>query len=193
MKNLIATTAVAATLVLGATATSALEISGVRIGNPFDSTTWWEGSTTAANTPVVINFADPDFWMSLPDPARHSQVHTMLSDPATWAQMMTPQAYINMVDPDVWMKWVTLDTYDILRDPATHTYWMQPGAYGHLIDIDFYTQRFNPLSYGELINAALGNVGMELSDVTDVLHLSSLFGNSDGMAAEATDEVVIEN
>ncbi|MEE9389244.1 MAG: hypothetical protein V3U96_11605 [Paracoccaceae bacterium] len=193
MKNIFTTTALVATLALGATAANAFEIGGVRIGNPFDRSTWWDGSTAEAGDTIVINFADPDFWMSFPDPDKHSFVHTAMSDPASWAQMMTPETYINMMNVETWAKWLDTDSYEVLLDPQTYAYWAQPGAYGHLVELEFYTERFNPLAYGEMADAALGNFGVELNDITAALHLSDLFGTGDVMTVETAPAETLEN
>ncbi len=188
-------TALALTAAFALTAGTAnagkMEIAGVRIGNPFDSSTWWEGPSHIENETVAINFADPEFWINFADPAKHSFSHTALSDPGTWAQMMTPETYIEMMNVSTWAKWFDVDSYEVLLDPQTYAYWAQPGAYGHLFIVEFYTERFNPFAYGEMADAALGNFGLELADVTAALDVSDLFG-SDTLATVETAPVVSE-
>lgn len=202
MKNLMITTAVTGALIFGATASSAFEIGGIRFGNPFDRSTWWDGGVHSADETVVINFADPDFWMSIPDPAKHSRLHGAFTNPATWAQMFEPQTYMNMMDVDVWKKWTELDTYDVLRDPQTYAYFMQPGAFQHLVNLDHYRQIIEPAGHIAMMNAALGNFGLEVSDITEALRLpelrlSELFGTTaDATTAPTADALaspVIEN
>ena len=195
MKKLLTTAAVAATLALTGTIANAssFEVAGVRIGNPFDAASWWDGSTAEADATLAINFTDPDFWIGFADPSSHTFIHTAMSDPATWAQMMKPETYINMMNVETWAKWLDTDTYDVLLDPQTFAYWAQPGAYGHLLDVEFYTERFNPLAYGEMADAALGNFGMELNDITAALHLSDLFGTGDVMTVETAPVAPVEN
>jgi hypothetical protein len=126
------------------------EIAGVRIANPLDSMTWWDGSTDLGldKAPTVaINFADPDFWMALPEPGTHSLMHKSFVNPVTWAQFFKVDTYTAMMDVDVWKKWGKLETYAVLADPETYTYRLQPGAFMHAFDARSYAQLVNPAAY----------------------------------------------
>ena len=193
MKNLLATAAITTALVLGATATNAFEIGGVRFGNPFDSSTWWDGSTHEMNETITINFADPEFWMSIPNPESHSNMHGAFTNPATWGQMLEVETYTNMMDRDVWAKWLDTSNYDVLRDPQTYAYFMQPGAFQHLLNVEHYTQLATPSAHLDNVDLALGHFGLELTDFTDVLQLSGILGLNDEIAIEAPAETTIEN
>ena len=80
---------------------------------------------------VALNIADPDFWMSTPNPAKHSKMHGSFTNPATSGQMLKMETYANTMDPGIWLKWLDLSSYDVLLDPQTHAYFMQRGAYQH--------------------------------------------------------------
>jgi hypothetical protein len=138
-------------------------IAGVRIANPLDSSTWWDGSThlhlDKAPT-IAINFADPDFWMSIPDVEKHSLVHKSLLNPATWAQFAKPSTYTAMMDVNVWKKWAELDTYAVLVDPQTYTYRLQPGAFMHTFDARSYAQLANPSAYGVIFDTMVETAGL---------------------------------
>jgi len=195
MKNTLLTTAIAAMLAIAGTTANAkvLEIAGVRVGNPFDSATWWDGATHEMGETVVINFADPDFWMSIPDPATHSSLHGAFTNPETWGQMLKFETYANMMDRDIWMKWADLETYDVLRDPQTFAYFMQPGAFQHLLNVEHYSQLANPAAHRANVDAALSNFGLDLGDITGALKLSALFGGADAAVVGPNPDVAPEN
>jgi hypothetical protein len=52
--------------------TKGWQIGGIRIANPFDSTTWWDGGEHSQDEIITFDFANPEFWMSIPDPKKHS-------------------------------------------------------------------------------------------------------------------------
>lgn len=138
-------------------------VAGVHIANPFDSSTWYDGSTDLeldkAET-MAINFADPDFWMSIPSVEKHSVVHKSILNPVTWAQFAKPETYTAMMDVNVWKKWAELDTYAVLVDPQTYTYRMQPGAFMHTFDARSYAQLANPSAYGVILETMLDTAGL---------------------------------
>jgi hypothetical protein len=161
---------------LGATATaetSEMRIAGVRIGNPFDSSTWWdaaEGKHDMHHASVEINFADPAFWLGFVTPEEHSVRHMAFTNPATWAQFMDPRTYANMADVDTLAKWMDPASYAVLTEPQTYAYWAQPGAYMHVMRAENYGQMLEADNYGKLADGALkvfgmtmpGNVGKEM-------------------------------
>ena len=156
-KNIMAI-AVAATLGMGLNAATAEEkssegwqIGGVRIANPLDSSTWWEGSEAGHKEELTVNFADPDFWMSIPNPKTHSIIHGAMTNPETWAQFLDIKTYTNMLDTKVLEKWLNPNTYEVLGDPQTYAYWVQPGAYKHLVDADHYAQLANREAYNKVL------------------------------------------
>ena len=124
-------------------------------------------------------------------PGKGSYVYAKNTNPD--ALLMKPATYMNMMNPTTWAKWADFDSYEVLTKPQTYAYWAQPGAYGHLVNIDFYTERFNPLAYGEMMNAALGNFGFGLTDVTDALRLSALLGVDEVATVETAPVAAIEN
>ena len=147
-------------------------LAGVRFGNPLDSSTWWDGADHVNHKPgetMTFNLADPDFWMSIPNPKTHSQMHGAITNPANWAQFLKPESYAAMRDINVLSKWFELETYDVLRDPQTYAYWMQPGAYQHLINKDHYTQLLNTQAYSTLVDTGLGNFGLTFKAPADAL------------------------
>ena len=127
------------------------QIGGVRIANPLDSSTWWEGPEAGHKEEITINFADPDFWMSIPNPKKHAIIHGAMTNPATWAQFLDIKTYTNMLDTEVLAKWINPNTYEVLGDPQTYAYWIQPGAYKHLADVDHYAQLINPEAYNKVL------------------------------------------
>ncbi len=193
MKKLLTTTAVTAALIFGATAASAFEIGGVRFGNPFDSSTWWDGSEHGVGETVVINFADPEFWMQIPNPETHSSLHGAFTNPETWGQMLKMETYANMMDKDVWMKWTDLENFKTLRDPQTIAYFLQPGAYQHLVNKEHYAQLLNKEAYVSVADDALSNFGLELGDVTAMLSQVNPFGSDDIMTVQPAPVTPVEN
>ena len=146
--------------------TSDLTIGGVRIGNPFDSSTWWDGSEGKHDmhtASVDINFADPAFWMGFMKPEEHSMRHMAFTNPGTWAQFMSPKTYAKMADVNVWMKWADMASYDVVLDPQTYAYWAQPGAYLHAMKAENYGQMLESENYATLADGALKLFGMTIS------------------------------
>lgn len=127
------------------------QIGGVRIANPLDSSTWWEGPKAEHKEELTVNFADPDFWMSIPNPKTHAIIHGAMTNPETWAQFLDIKTYTNMLDTKVLEKWLNPNTYEVLGDPQTYAYWLQPGAYKHLVDVDHYAQLANPEAYNKVL------------------------------------------
>ena len=142
------------------------QIAGIRIANPFDSKTWWDGSEQKHGDTVTFNFADPEFWMSIPNPKSHSRIHGAITNPQTWAQFMKVETYSNMMDVNVWKKWLDVKSYDVLRDPQTYAYWMQPGAYMHLANVDHYAQIINPNAYTKMFEQGAKTVN--LSEISNL-------------------------
>ena len=167
MNKQIMAIAVATTLGLGLSGASAEEkssqgwqIGGVRIANPLDSSTWWEGPEAAHKEELTINFADPDFWMSIPNPKTHAIVHGAMTNPETWAQFLNVKTYTNMLDTKVLAKWLDPKSFEVLGDPQTYAYWLQPGAYKHLADVDHYAQLANPEAYGKVLQQGASTLKM---------------------------------
>lgn len=157
------TETVAAPRAAETTSAKGWEIAGLRIANPFDSRTWYDASKDLEldqTETVAINFADPDFWMSLPRPVMHSKMHKSFVNPVTWAQFAKVETYTAMMDVNVWKKWLELDSYAVLIEPETYTYRMQPGAYMHAFDARSYAQMVNPAAYGEIADTMLETAGM---------------------------------
>ncbi len=130
---------------------------GLKLSNPFDSSTWYDGAVDLhlhESETVTINPVDPDFWMSIADPKSHSVIHKGILNPASWAQFMRPSTYVNMMDPSIWVKWAKPETYSVLADPQTYVYRMQPGAFIHLMDVRSYSELVNPAAYDEILEAA---------------------------------------
>jgi len=171
MKKTLIAYGIAAVLSFGAAASAqettipnnAWKIAGLQIGNPLDSSTWWDGSVDIQADPkerIDINPMDPDFWMQIPSPELHSRIHTALLNPANWAQFAKPATYVKMADTDVLIKWFQPSTYAVLVDPQTYIYRMQPGAYVHELELRTYMQLFNPSAYWEIADTALNTAGL---------------------------------
>jgi len=188
MTRFLKSAAIAATIILGATAANAqsYQIGGVRIANPIDSATWWDGAEFVKGDTVEMNFADPDFWMSIPDPKSHSKLHGAITNPANWAQFLKVQTYANMMDPNVWKKWADVKSYDVLIDPQTYTYWMQPGAFEHLLKSERYAQIANPQAYGTLLDTALNNVGYSFNAPSDLFSPTGWMNSITAVSATPT-------
>ena len=167
MKKTISALALAASLALGATAGHAADDAkeknaapaanaaakeAPKLVNPFDSSTWYNHDKEAkTGQTVVINPADPEFWMKFMDPKKHVTMHNGLTNPATYGQMMSPSFYMQMMNPATWMKWMNPESYKVAMDPATMAYWMQPGAYTHMMDMSSVMQAANPENYTKLM------------------------------------------
>ena len=139
------------------------EVAGLRIANPFDSRTWYDAARDLEldqTETVAINFADPDFWMTLPRPVEHSRMHKSFVNPVTWAQFAKVETYTAMMDVDVWKKWLEPESYAVLFEPETYTYRMQPGSYMHAFDARTYAQLMNPAAYGVIAETMLETAGM---------------------------------
>jgi hypothetical protein len=135
-----------------------LEFKGVRYGNPFDSSTWWEGSTSME--PVKVNFIDPDFWMGFIRPDTHSRLHMTFTDPETYAAFFKAETYTVVMDLSVWAKWIDPNTYAALIDPQTYAYWMQPGAFMHVASAQNYAQLLDADKYATVFTAASDAFGV---------------------------------
>ena len=145
-------------------------IAGVKFVNPLDASTWYDAAESEMHTAdVKINFADPDFWMQLPSPEAHTQVHTAILNPETWAQFVKPETYVAMADPKVLVKWFKPSTYSVMIDPQTYAYRMQPGAFLHLIDVDSYAQLMNPTAYMTIMSAAVDTAMLVMETTTSVI------------------------
>lgn len=163
----------------------------VRFGNPLDKSTWWDGADHVNHKPgetMAFNFADPAFWMSIPNPKTHSTMHGAITNPANWGQFLQADSYRNMVDPQILSKWLEVKSYDVMLDPQTYAYWMQPGAYQHLLNKDHYTQLLNGSAYSALANTALGNVGLSFAAPADKW---SLQGWINSVSKSSADEAKI--
>ncbi|MGV6813253.1 MAG: hypothetical protein ACWA47_13470 [Brevirhabdus sp.] len=139
--------------------TEGLTIAGVRVGNPFDASTWWDGSEghhDVETASLDVDFVDPEFWFSFFDAETHSRNHMALMNPATWGQFMHPATYVKMADVTTWMKWVDLDSYEPILDIQNYAYWMQPGAYEHMVKVDHYAQLADLGNYGTMFTEAFG-------------------------------------
>ncbi len=169
---------IAAALALTVTATNSREtnasgedagpsIYGVKIGNPINPATWWDGSegTEHAAMGVKVNPMDPTFWMSFIDPKTHSTMHHAFTNPATYAQFTEVKTYTNMMDFDAVKKWVQPGTYAVLIDPQTYAYWMQPGAYTHIVKPSNYASLIDVSAYREVFDATLEMPGVSQATV----------------------------
>ncbi len=157
-------------------ASNGWQIAGIRIANPLDSNTWWDGSEQKHGDTITLSFADPEFWMNIPNPKTHSRIHGAMTNPQTWAQFMKVETYSSMMDVKVWQKWLDVKSYDVLLDPQTYAYWMQPGAYMHLANVDHYAQMINPSAYMEILEqgaktANLGEISKLGSSVATMLNM----------------------
>lgn len=149
---------VASTVTAGAES-DATSIAGVRLANPFDSSTWYDASTCdMMNAKIDFNFADPSFWVSFINPETHSCNHMALTNPATYGQFFEVSTYTDMMDPAVWMKWVDLDTYKPVAKAQTIAYWMQPGAYMHAVKVEHYTQLADPKAHVAMLETPLNYI-----------------------------------
>lgn len=152
------------------TATNEIRIEGIRIGNPIDPSTWWDASAgKETGAPVAINFADPEFYMNIINPKKHSSMHGAFTNPATWAQFMKIETYTKMMDVNVWAKWADVKTYKPMLDLQTYAYWMQPGAFAHQLNTEHYAKLADPAAYGTIIDAALSNFGYAFKTPADLL------------------------
>jgi hypothetical protein len=158
------TTAPLAVEIEPAAKANVLTIAGVRVGNPFDSSTWWDGHETAGEDEMVrINFADPRFWVGFIDPDRHSAMHATFTNPATMAQFFELETYSAMMDFGTWMSWMDVDNYRPLIQAQTYAYWMQPGAFAHLLDTGNYAQMVSLDAYEAVLNTALDTFGVKIN------------------------------
>jgi len=156
-------------------------IAGVRVANPIDPSTWYDGAGDhmVGKKMIAINPADPDFWLGFVKPDTHSHVHATFTNPATLGQFLKPETYANMMNPSVWVKWMKPTTYAPLVDAQTMAYWVQPGAYTHIMDIRMYSQMIDPANYGALFNEAMAGVALDelTSLATDATKELASLGN----------------
>lgn len=145
-----------------------LNIGGVRIGNPFDKSTWWS-IKEAEDEKIVVNFTDPEFYINFFNPKTHAGIHAGITNPADWAQLMKVETYANMLDYTKWSKWIEGDTYAPLLDLQNYAYWMQPGAYAHDFDISHYAKMFDVNAYGAIVDATFSNFGYSFKTPSDLL------------------------
>lgn len=136
-------------------------IAGVRFGNPFDPSSWWNANEgSKASSTIAFNFTDPDFWMMLMEPEMRGTIHAAVLNPATYGQFLELETYTNMMDPSLVAKWFDLETYDAVLDPQNYAYFMQPGAYSHLIELEHYLQFTELSSYEGLLDSALASINL---------------------------------
>lgn len=141
-----------------------LTLWGVRVGNPFDSATWWDAHPTGGHDDMVqVNFADPRFWVGFVDPDRHSAMHMTFTNPATMGQFFKPETYSAMMDFGTWMSWMDVSNYQPLFEAQTYAYWMQPGAYLHMIDIEGYANMVSLDAYVAAFDAAVETMGIRVN------------------------------
>jgi len=137
--------------------TEHLTIAGVRVGNPFDASSWWDGSEghhDVETAELNVDFADPEFWFSFFDAETHSRNHMAMTNPATWGQFMNPATYMKMADVNTWMKWMDVASYEPVLDLQNYAYWVQPGAYMHMAEMDHYGQLLETDAYVEMFASA---------------------------------------
>lgn len=144
-------------------------IGGVRIANPIEPSTWWDASEGETGAPIAINFMDPEFYINIINPKKHSAMHGGFTNPETWAQFMKAETYVNMMDYSVWAKWIEAKTYEPLLDLQTYAYWMQPGAFAHQLNTNHYAKLVDLKAYGTIVDAALGNFGYSFNTPADAL------------------------
>jgi len=138
-----------------------LEFMGVRIGNPIDPSTWWDGHGENASTePLDINPMDPEFWVAFVDPDMHSRLHATFTNPATMGQFLKADTYTAMMDMGIMMKWMDLDSFAPLYDAQTYAYWMQPGAYTHMLNLENYSQMIDLANYTAVLDTAAETFGV---------------------------------
>lgn len=137
--------------------TNELAYAGIRWGNPFDPSTWWDGAEGAnhMDATVEVDFADPDFWFGFFDAETHSKNHMAFTNPATFGQFMNPNTYMKMANLNTWMKWFDLASYEPLVDVQNYAYWMQPGAYMHVVEVEHYAQMLELDNYVDFFNSSV--------------------------------------
>lgn len=138
-------------------------LDGVKFANPFDSSTWWDGSEGSHEEMerVAINPMNPEFWIGFIRPDTHTRMHVTFTDPATLSQFFDLDTYKAMVDPDTLAKWIELETYAPLADPQTYAYWTQPGAYMHVVEATHYAQMIDPSAYTDVFTAAFSAIDLQ--------------------------------
>jgi hypothetical protein len=161
MRKLIASLIVAAGLTAGAAVTIAAE-EGAQAQQPtvpnfFDPSAWMGAYGTApqgaqAGQAMPFNPANPAGWAMFIDPKTHEQAHMAFTNPAQYAQFMTPQFYMQFADPNNMMAWMNPAAYAAFMNPATYMYWMNPAAYTHMMNPAMYMQFMNPAAYNAYMN-----------------------------------------
>ncbi len=136
-------------------------IAGIRFGNPFDRSSWWNANEgSQAGSVMSFNFMDPDFYMDFMVPEKRGEIHAAMLNPATWGQFLELETYTAMMDPTVLLKWFDLESYDAMLDPQNYAYFMQPGAYSHLIELDHYLQFTELSAYEGILDSAMASLGL---------------------------------
>jgi hypothetical protein len=161
MRKLIASLIVAAGLTAGAAVTIAAEEGAqapqAAVPNFFDPSAWMGAYGTApqgaqAGQAMPFNPANPAGWAVFIDPKTHEQTHMAFTNPAQYAQFMTPQFYMQFADPNNMMAWMNPAAYAAFMNPATYMYWMNPAAYTHMMNPAMYMQFMNPAAYNAYMN-----------------------------------------
>lgn len=143
--------------------------------NPFDISTWFDGTdgmdVAELGQPEAVNPAAPAFWMSFINPETHTKRHMQFTNPAQYAQFLSPGFYMQFANPQNWLAWVNPNSYAVLADTDTYTYWMQPGAYAHVLKADGYMQVANLDNYEAFTNPAtyLQWMSPEAYDIDEVV------------------------
>jgi len=136
-------------------------IAGIRFGNPFDPSSWWNANEgSKAGSTIAFNFTDPDFWMMFMEPEMRGTLHAAVLNPATYGQFLELETYADMMDPSLIAKWFDLETYDAVLKPQNYAYFMQPGAYSHLIELEHYLQFTELSAYEGLLESALDSLNL---------------------------------
>ena len=163
MRKLLASLLVAAGLAAGTAVTVAAE-EGTQAQQPtvpnfFDPSAWTAWMTPGAapyaaqqGQTVPFNPANPAGWAMFIDPKTHEQAHMAFTNPAQYAQFMSPQFYMQFADPNNMMAWMNPAAYATFMNPATYMYWMNPAAYTHMMNPAFYMQPMNPAAYNAFMN-----------------------------------------
>ncbi|MEM8844310.1 MAG: hypothetical protein AAGB35_04625 [Pseudomonadota bacterium] len=136
--------------------------------NFFDPSTWSGNAGTthnhaSAQHKMAFNPAHPSWWMKIADPKTHNMMHMQLANPATYAQMMQPQFWMQFMNPQNMMAWMDFNQYAVMMNPQTMAYWMNPTSYMHAFDPNMYAAAMNPASYMVYMNPAtyMGWAGMQ--------------------------------
>ncbi len=163
MKKIIAALVLSTALVTSATAAEteitttetpvvAAAAGGFTILEPATWNTLLEAPTELGST-FAFNPISAKFWMGFVDPKQHDKYHAAFTNPAQYAQMMSPAFYMQMVNVDAMMEWGDLANFKGLVDLDTYAYFLNPNNVVHNMNYNYFTQAFNLDNYEAFLKA----------------------------------------